>query len=52
MHRFRFTCLKYLCSLFILFKYIQDLVIPSMTYLDTLVNVELIVYWPFAEKLQ
>lgn len=51
MHRFRFTCLKILYSVFIVFKYIQDLVIPSMTHLETLVNVVLIVHWPLAGKL-
>lgn len=34
-----------------LYKYIQDLVIPSMTHLDTLVNVALIVHWPLVGKL-
>lgn len=51
MHRFRFTCLKiFILLIYNMQVYIQELVIPSMTHLDTSVNGALIVHWPLAGK--
>lgn len=52
IHRFGFTGLKIFQLLLNNFHlYLQNLVIPSMTRLDTLVNGVLIVHWPLAGKI-
>lgn len=51
IHRFRFTGLKIFMPLNNIQLYLQNLVIPSMTRLDTLVNGALIVHWPLAGKI-
>lgn len=51
IHRFRFTGLKIFMPPNNIQQYLQNLVIPSMTRLDTLVNGALIVHWPLAGKI-
>lgn len=51
IHRFGFTGLKIFMLINNVQLYLQNLVIPSMTHLDTLVNGALIVHWPLAGKI-